>query len=384
MYLDFFGLKIKPFDLVPNPGFLYQSQAHRKALNYLQYGIQQGAGFILFTGEVGSGKTTILRGLIQNVDADTQVSMVYNTRVDGHQLLAMINEDFDLETAQKDKPELLRDLNDFLIAQHSHGHQPIIIIDEAQNLSPDALEEIRLLSNLETDKLKLVQIILVGQPELRDIINQPSLRQLRQRINIHCHLEPLQRQEAENYILHRLEVAGNREAVNFQEGIFDLLFDFSGGIPRVLNLTCDFILLTAFGEGTRVITPALAEEVISEISWRDTAAASDSPDKPSTARNPLARQLFLRLGAIDKRLNKVLQSLEVMSGGKNETRIHDGLLSEFQIQNSRIEKMEETLSRIEISMQQGAIDEQEREPAVEVPVQEKSRPRLLARILGVL
>jgi len=384
MYLDFFSLRIKPFDLVPNPGFLYQSQAHRKALNYLHYGIQQGAGFILFTGEVGSGKTTILRGLIQNVDADTQVSMVYNTRVDGHQLLAMINEDFDLETAQKDKPALLRDLNDFLIARHSHGHQPIIIIDEAQNLSADALEEIRLLSNLETDKLKLVQIILVGQPELRDIINQPSLRQLRQRINIHCHLDPLQSQEAENYILHRLEVAGNREAVIFQKGVFDLLFDFSGGIPRVINLVCDFILLTAFGEGSRLVTPALAKEVISEIAWRETGEVSGSPNKPVAARNPLVRHLFVRLGAIEKRLDAVVRSLKAGPETTHESRDLEDFMSECRLQSARLEKVEEVLARIEALIQKEADGHQGEEPAVEVPVDQKPRAGLFARILGLL
>jgi type II secretory pathway predicted ATPase ExeA len=181
--------------------------------------------------------------------------MVFNTRVDGVQLLAMINEDFGLSPEGRDKPSLLRDLNDFLIEQHALSLRPIIIIDEAQNLTPDALEEIRLLSNLETDSLKLVQIILVGQPELRDLIGAPALRQLRQRISVNCHLIPLTRQETEAYVYHRLEVAGNRQAAVFETGVFDIIYQFSTGIPRRINLFCDFVLLAAFIDGSRPRRP---------------------------------------------------------------------------------------------------------------------------------
>jgi putative secretion ATPase (PEP-CTERM system associated) len=266
MYKEFFGLHTKPFELVPDPRFLFSSRSHRRALSYLEYGLQERAGFILLTGEVGSGKTTLIRNLIGQLNPDTCRSMVFNTRVSPEQLLALINDDFGLFTLGKDKVALLHDLNEFLIAQHAARRRPIVIVDEAQNLNPEVLEEIRLLSNLETNQAKLLQIILIGQPELQFIINQPSLRQLRQRISITCHIDPLTREEAEQYVLHRLELAGNREAVRFHEGAFDFIFGFSKGLPRMINIFCDFLLLAAFVEDTTELTLELVEEVAGDFS----------------------------------------------------------------------------------------------------------------------
>ncbi|MCK4690672.1 MAG: XrtA-associated ATPase, partial [Desulfuromonadales bacterium] len=274
MYTDFFGLSAKPFELLPNPKFLYLSKGHRKALSYLQYGVQEHAGFTLLTGEVGSGKTTLVRDIINKISSDMTLSMIFNTRVDAQQLIAMINEDFGLVVTGKDKIQLLRELNDFLLEECSANRQPIIIIDEAQNLSAEALEEIRLLSNLEADTFKLVQIILVGQPELRQIIAKPSLRQLRQRISISCHLNPLNREETEEYIFHRIGTVGSRDCVSFAEGAFDMIFRFSGGIPRLINLICDFLLLSAFVEETRHIDIELVKDAVNELSFEDTPLPS--------------------------------------------------------------------------------------------------------------
>ena len=168
MYTDYFNLKVKPFELVPNPEFLYQSRSHKKALNYLKYGLIEQAGFILLTGEVGSGKTTIVRNIISEMGKDVALSMLFNTKVSSKQILAMINEDFGLNVTGKDKITLLRNLNDFLVGIHAQKRRAVVIIDEAQNLSPSALEEIRLLSNLEATSTKLLQIVLVGQPELEE------------------------------------------------------------------------------------------------------------------------------------------------------------------------------------------------------------------------
>ncbi|MGE4559152.1 MAG: XrtA/PEP-CTERM system-associated ATPase [Desulfobulbus sp.] len=269
MYESYFGLTVKPFELVPNPRFLFNSRSHKKAISYLKYGLQERAGFILLTGEVGSGKTTIIRDLINNLDADMVLAMVYNTRATARQMLSMINEDFGLEVGGKDKDKvsLLRDLNDHLVAQHAQRKRPVIIIDEAQNLSPAVLEEIRLLSNLEADNFKLVQIVLVGQPELQKLITRPELRQLRQRISVHCHLEPLTREETEAYVYHRLAMAGNRNALRWQEGTFDTLYGYSAGIPRLINVFCDFVLLAAFVEETHDISLEMLEEVIGDVSW---------------------------------------------------------------------------------------------------------------------
>jgi len=343
MYEEYFGLTLKPFELLPNPRFLFLSRSHQKAINYLEYGICNQAGFILFTGEVGSGKTTILRNLIRSVDPTTEISMVFNTRVDGRQLIALINEDFGLHVDGKDIQGLLRELNDFLIDQHAQGRHPIIIIDEAQNLSVDALEEVRLLSNLETDDYKLVQIILVGQPELRELINHPDLLQLKQRINIHCHLDTLSREEAEEYVFHRLEIAGNRDALIFEEGVFDLIFGFSAGVPRLINLICGFILLAAFAEGTNQLSFDMVSEVI-----RDVAMEKDEP-VPSTTRlaedeidsdqawDALSRHLVVRVSGLMDEMQKLEQKLKPL----------EDVISHIDQQQRRINRVEVLLGRFE-------------------------------------
>lgn len=282
MYEKFFELEKKPFELVPNPEFLFLSKSHKKAIVYLDYGLKEHSGFILVTGEVGSGKTTIVRNLLKNLDDTVTLSKVFNTKVTSEQLIAMVNDDFGLDTAHKDKITLLRELTDFLIDQHAAGRWPTLIIDEAQNLSGELLEEVRMLSNLETDTSKLLQIILVGQPELRKTLAQPELRQLRQRISISCHLMPLSRQETEDYIFHRLEIAGNRNAVSFDEGSIDIIYSFSRGIPRLVNIICDFLMLSAFAEETRRMTKELVQEVIGEIEienayWNDVTPEGSFP-----------------------------------------------------------------------------------------------------------
>jgi general secretion pathway protein A len=267
MYESFFGLKVKPFELLPNPSFFYQSRSHRKARNYLRYGLNERAGFILLTGEVGSGKTTLIRDLIASREDDIVLALLFNTKATTKQVLAMINEDFGLPVTGRDKVALLRDLNDFLLEQHAQNKRPVLIIDEAQNLSAAGLEEIRLLSNLEANNSKLLQIVMVGQTELKLMIAKHELRQLRQRISVHCHLEPLTRDETEDYIYYRLEIAGNHDAVNWREGTFDVLYQCSQGIPRLINVFCDFILLAAYVEGVRDIEPELVTEVIGDTSW---------------------------------------------------------------------------------------------------------------------
>lgn len=308
MYTEYFGLSAKPFELLPNPKFLYLSKGHRKALSYLQYGVQEHAGFTLLTGEVGSGKTTLVRDIINKISSDTTLAMVFNTRVDPHQMIAMINEDFGLEVAGKDKIQLLRELNDFLLDECHNGRQPIIIIDEAQNLSADALEEIRMLSNLEADSFKLVQIILVGQPELKQIIARPSLRQLRQRISISCHLNPLNREETEEYIFHRLSTVGNRDCVSFKDGAIDLIYRFSTGIPRLINLICDFILLSAFVEETREIDVDLVEDAVNELSFENPELPVSTPvnsERSSTSREHFPATIEDRLAQIEENYAKL-------------------------------------------------------------------------------
>lgn len=323
MYTDYFGLREKPFDLLPNPDFLFPSQAHKRAMTYLTHGITQRAGFILLTGEVGSGKTTLIRNLIRSQLKGSVIAKVFNTRVDSLQLLVQINSDFGLETEGRDKASLLRDLNDFLIVQYGKRKQSVLIIDEAQNLTAGMLEEVRMLSNLETDRDKLLQIILVGQPELRDTLAQPRLLQLRQRIQISCHLQPLSKDEVREYILFRMEKAGKRNAVTWQDDAIKAIASYSRGIPRLINILCDYVMVDAFSTQTKTIEGKVVHELATDLSFEaqywsskplarpDPNQSSQSAPQPEKQRpaepsdpgslNGLSR-VMNALGAMNKRL----------------------------------------------------------------------------------
>jgi putative secretion ATPase (PEP-CTERM system associated) len=269
MYEQHFSFRCKPFELLPNPDFLFQSSTHKKAITYLEYGLKEKVGFILLTGEIGSGKTTIIRNFIKNLSGSVKLSRINNTKVSSQQLISMINEDFGLDVEGKSKIKLLSELNDFLIDQYSKKSQPILLIDEAQNLSPNLLEEIRLLSNLETDRAKLLQIILVGQPEMNKTLMLPEMMQLRQRININYHISPLTIDETIKYITHRLTIAGNINVIRFQGNMSELIYRFSRGIPRLINILCDFALLTTFVEGKKEVSSDIVREVIKDLESRD-------------------------------------------------------------------------------------------------------------------
>ena len=315
MYEAFFKLRVKPFDLLPDPRFIYLSKSHKKAVTYLDYGIRERSGFILLTGEVGSGKTTLIRNLLDKCYEHVVLSKIFNTRVTSEQLLAMINDDFGLAVQGKDKVSLIRDLNGFLIEQYAAGNQPILIIDEAQNLSRELLEEVRMLSNLESANSKLLQIILVGQPELRDILSSPELRQLRQRININCHLQALSREEMDHYITHRLEVAGNAAAVTFEQEALDAIFRYCRGIPRLINIICDFLMFLAFAEETDTLTVEMVTDVIGDLDfenyhWMEGTAAEvqiglPAPSAPAAVDTPSALELHRMLAEISRRIESM-------------------------------------------------------------------------------
>ncbi|QEM68672.1 AAA family ATPase [Geobacter sp. FeAm09] len=350
MYETFFNLRMKPFDLVPDPSFIYLSKSHKKALTFLDYGIRERAGFILLTGEVGSGKTTIIRNLLNKRYEQLVLAKVFNTRVTSEQLLAMINDDFGLQTQGKDKVTLIRDLNDFLVDQYARGNQPILIIDEAQNLAPELLEEVRMLSNLETSDSKLLQIILVGQPELRAILSAPELRQLRQRISINCHLQSLSRQETERYIMHRLEVAGNALAVEFPFESLDIIFRYSRGIPRLINIICDFLMLSAFAEEMKVIPVEMVREVIGDLDfdnhfWANGAVAprEGAPaDAEAAAQASENKDMRTLLSDIARRLD----TLEGANGTPTQAVINEFQDRFTQLQNNVTSHMTKADSQI--------------------------------------
>ena len=266
MYESFYSLKRKPFAITSNPFFLYLSQRHKEALSYLTYGIKERVGFIEITGEVGTGKTTICRALLNQLDEKTKTAFIFNSSLSELQLLQTIIEDLGIKTDKKTRGGLFSDLNRFLIEQLALNNNVVVIIDEAQNLSLRLLEQIRMLSNLEAENEKLIQIVLVGQPELREKLNSPKLRQLRQRISVRYHMKALDKEEVPRYIEHRLKLAGaNGAAPVFEEKAIGEIYNYSGGIPRLINIVCDKALLTGFVLEKRVIEPSIIRQCIQEI-----------------------------------------------------------------------------------------------------------------------
>ena len=265
MYERFYQLRERPFALSPDPEYLYPSRVHREALGYLRYGLESQAGFIVITGEIGSGKTTLLQTVLRGLDSDTTVARIVNTMLEPRELLETIMIDFGIDPAGRSKPLLLRDLAQYLVDQRLAGRMVLLVIDEAQNLSLGTLEELRMLSNLETEKSKLLQIVLVGQPNLRDKLNAPALEQLRQRITVSYHLQPLDAGETENYINHRLKRAATGTPMEFPRSVTDAIHARSRGVPRLINVICDAALVFGYAEERRQMDDALIAEVLDEL-----------------------------------------------------------------------------------------------------------------------
>jgi type II secretory pathway predicted ATPase ExeA len=266
LYTKFFGFKGPPFNPSPDPKFLYLSQSHREALVSMVYGIEQRRGFIAIMGEVGSGKTTLIHSLLSNLDNKTETAFIFYPSGTLSDLLRNILMEFDIDTEGKSKLELYLQFHNFVIDKFRKGGNVALIFDEAQNMSPEVLEQLRLLSNLESPQEKLFQIILAGQPELSNKLNRPELRQLRQRISIRREIEPLSDLEVRSYIEHRLKVAGYEGHHKlFSEKALDLICHYSKGIPRMVNILCDNSLLTAYGLNKRKIDESIIKEVLADL-----------------------------------------------------------------------------------------------------------------------
>jgi general secretion pathway protein A len=263
MYLDFYGLKELPFALTPDPRFIYFTPSHAEAMANLHYGIENGKGLIVVTGEVGTGKTTMLRWIMQRLDRSVLVAYIFNPRMSVAEFYQYISSPKLLNVPNwENKSELLLKLGEVLESRHSRGLRTVLIIDEAHGLSPAVLEEIRLLSNFESDSAKQLQIILTGQPELRDVLNSPDLRQLKQRVALRCEIKPLPGiKETERYITSRLLAAGAERTDIFSPSAVDFIFRCSEGIPRQINNLCDNALLAGFAADAETITRAIIEEV---------------------------------------------------------------------------------------------------------------------------
>ncbi len=263
MYESFYGLNEKPFSLLPDPGFLFLSEKHRMALTMLQYGLLNQAGFTVITGEIGSGKTTLIRQVLSEVEHDVTVGLVSNTHRTFGELLQWVLLAFNLEYRDKKKVELYQTLANFIVKEYSQNRRTVLIIDEAQNLDAEALEELRMLSNINADKNQILQLILVGQPSLRDTLRLPELHQFAQRIAVDYDLKPLTLEETWQYIRHRLKVAGGDPNL-FDTRACAAVYYYTGGVPRLINVMCDTALVCAFAEQKRKIDVDVIYEVVRE------------------------------------------------------------------------------------------------------------------------
>ena len=277
MYLEFYGLREKPFSLTPDPQFLYLSEGHRTAIESLLYGVSQGEGFMVITGDIGTGKTTICRTLLERLDKNVKTAVIFNSFLTEEELLESILLDFGFSSRGRSRKEKIDALNKLLIHYLSQGKKAVLIIDEAQNLSVPVLEQIRMLSNLETEKEKMLQIILVGQLELNQKLQSPELKQLNQRIVIRHYLLPLTRTETESYIYQRLTVAGAQGGITISKSALDEIYNFSKGIPRLVNLFCDRALLGGFVDQTYHISRGIVKKARKSLLGEEETAPPSHP-----------------------------------------------------------------------------------------------------------
>ncbi|MES2940269.1 MAG: AAA family ATPase [Pseudomonadota bacterium] len=289
MYAAYFGLKREPFSIAPDPRLLFMSERHREALAHLLYGVQGGGGFVLLTGEIGTGKTTTCRSFLEQVPGHCNLAYIFNPKLTVAELLETVCHEFGIAVRPRDLlPPTVKDyldpLNAFLLAEHAAGRNNVLVIDEAQNLSPDVLEQLRLLTNLETSERKLLQIILIGQPELRGMLARPELEQLAQRVIARYHLQPLNEAETAQYVHHRMEACGLQGPLPFDRRALRRVHRLAGGVPRRINLLCDRALLGAYAGGQRQVSAAMVTQAAREVfgeapqpaawGWRRTAVAA--------------------------------------------------------------------------------------------------------------
>jgi len=265
MYREFYNLKEAPFNVTSDPGFLFLSPTHQEALEHLRYGIEQRKGFLAITGEIGAGKTTLCRALVNHLDPKVKVALILNAVLPEIQLLEAIVDDFGINVEKRTKGALIKKINHFLLEQLSKGNNAVLIIDEAQNMRFSALETVRMLSNLETEKEKLLQIVLVGQPQLKDKLNAPELVQLKQRIAVRFHIRALNESEVADYVRHRLAVAGSQGKIVFSLEALKAIYAYTGGVPRLINILADKALLRGFVKEIYTLDHLLIQDCIKEL-----------------------------------------------------------------------------------------------------------------------
>jgi general secretion pathway protein A len=297
MYREHYGLVRLPFEMTPDPAMLYLGESHREGLATLVYGVQSGKGFVVLTGEVGTGKTTLLHALLAQLDSGTASAFIFNPRLEPLDFFHILFDEYGIGHECRTKAEYLLGLNHFLIERLGRNEKTLLMIDEAQTLPPDMLEEVRLLSNLETPASKLLQIMLVGQPELNDMLARPELRQLRQRVVLRHHLRPFNEREMQDYIDERLALAGYTGKGIFKRSAQRELFSVTGGVPRVVNIVCDGALLAGYAKGRTVVGGEEVRDVARELQLSGAAgefSASQRPDGPAPRRSGWLQRLGLR------------------------------------------------------------------------------------------
>jgi general secretion pathway protein A len=334
MYESFYGLKEKPFNLTPDPDYLYMSPGHENAYTHLEYAIQESKGFVVITGEVGSGKTTLINYLLRKIPQAIHVGIINNTFVQPQELLKMICQEFEIQFEDSDKTVLLTRLYGYLLEQYSKRERVVLIIDEAQNLSEKTLEEIRMLSNLESEKHHLLQMILVGQPQLKEKLQRKSLEQFVQRVTVYCHLDALDKVEVENYIHHRLTVAGAQNPDLFDPEAIKAICKHSLGIPRLINTLCDAAFVYGYADDVKVIGRDLIEAVAKARTLgvkgdgRDSALPEDQEKGGGVIPEPQAwllkelegriRALELQLASHGESFLNIRKELEARNGRPDE------------------------------------------------------------------
>ena len=339
MYESFYGLASKPFQLNPDPSFYFGSKQHRRAKAYLEYGLLRNEGFIVITGEIGAGKTTIVRGLLESMNSNSVTAAnLVSTQLDAEDTLRMVGAAFGVRVKDVSKADLLMALEAFLVTQVSEGKRSLLIVDEAQNLTPRAVEELRMLSNFQFGKQALLQTFLVGQPEFREILQHPNMQQLRQRVTATCHIGPLDAEETKGYIEHRLKCAGSTGRPIFGPGAFEAIHKSTAGIPRRINSVCDRLLLLGFLGNKETLGVEDVDEVVNEM--RDEAGGA--PAKPVRTFSDSASGSLGPDGLVDIDLAKLQGTNSVVDGMSSQL----ASLGAEQ-QGDRLQRLERSLLRLE-------------------------------------
>ncbi|HPQ42819.1 MAG TPA: AAA family ATPase [Syntrophales bacterium] len=367
MYKTYYGFKEKPFNMTPDPDYLFMSRGHSDTYTHLEYAIVENKGFVVITGEIGSGKTTLINFLLRRIKTNVKVGVLNQTMAQPKQFMKMICQEFGLETSGLDKAEMLNRIKDFLVKQFNAKSRVALIVDEAQNLPDKTIEEIRMLSNLESEKHHLIQIILVGQSELKDKLQQKKLEQFVQRVTVYCHLNGLDKDEVDQYIRHRLHVGGTKNLNIFDRNATEAIHRYSKGIPRLINIICDAALVYGYADELEIIGENVIEEVVKD---RDTGGVRTKDISNRYPRSTPAigggitgeatkkfRDIEKRIDVLEKTLYRINKELDTLTSSKGK---RDELALELtKMLQQSIKNRSDLLLTILKSEQKSKLDEKE-------------------------